>query len=114
MNAKPYTGNTLNFKSHIRENQWQGLLKKSYIPRVNAGIIAWFIDLDKTFWIDIQCLEKLKINGKKSFNATYDYEYYYKIGELIEICGIKKRVFFEYDLEKFLEDISYELYAKKK
>lgn len=83
-------------------------MKKSYIPGVNAGIIVWFIDLDKTFYIDIQCLEKLKKNGKKSFNATHDYEYYYKIGELVDIEGIKKRVFFNYNLKKLLEEISYE------
>lgn len=83
-------------------------MEKSYIPGINAGIICWFIDLDKTFWIDIQCLKKLKNNGSKSFNATYDYEYYYKIGELIEIEGIKKKVFYEYNLKNFLEDLRYE------
>ena len=106
--CKAIHGNTLNFKSHIRQNQWDKLLDKSYIGGVNAGIICWFIDLDKTFWIDIQCLKKLKALGHKSFNATYDYGYYKNIGELIEIEGNKKKVFFEYNLDKFLEEIKYE------
>lgn len=102
--CKAIHGNTLNFKSHIRENQWDKLLKKSWIPGVNAGIICWFIDLDKTYFIDIEYLDYLKEQGNKSFNAISDID---KI-PVIEIKGKKKKVFFEYELENLLEDLSYE------
>lgn len=102
--CKAIHGNTLNFKSHIRENQWDKLLNKSKIPGVNAGILCWFIDNDKTLFIDIQYLDMLKENGNKSFNVNIDI---HKI-PTIEIEGKKKRVLFEYNLEKLLEDLSYE------
>ena len=101
--CKAIHGNCLNFKSHIRDNQWQGLLKKSYIGGVNAGILCWFVDLDRTLYIDIQYLVLLKSLGNKSFNIYKDIETI----STVEIQGIKKRVFFEYNLEDFLKEISY-------
>ena len=101
--CKAIHGNALNFKSHIRENQWDKLLKYAYIGGVNAGIICWFIDYDITLFIDIQDLDRCKQFGNKSF----------KIKDInsvpcVYINGHKKKIFFEYDLEKFLEEISYE------
>ena len=102
--CKAIHGNTLNFKSHIRENQWDKLLDKSYIGGVNAGIICWFIDWDITLFIDIQVLQQMKNKNYKSFNVVKDIN---KV-EKVYIDGKKKRVLFEYNLEKFLEEISYE------
>lgn len=93
--------NTLNFKSHIKQNQWDGLLEESCKPGVNAGILVWFIDHDVTLWLDIQYLQTLKEYGYKSFNVN-DEGYDYKLN------GTKKRVFFEYDLKGFLEALRYE------
>lgn len=101
--CKAIHGNTLNFKSHIRDNQWQGLLDKSYIGGVNAGIICWFIDHDITLFLDIYWLQVLKERNYKSFNIKNDLEAI----PIQIIDGTKKRVFFEYNLEKFLEEISY-------
>ena len=107
---KAIHGSTLNFKAHIRENQWQELLEYSKITGVNAGIICWYIDFDKTIFIPIQSLQILKEENFKSFNCRNANSNLYKdLGvESFEINGDKKRVFFEYDLEKFLEEISYE------
>ena len=99
--CKAVHGNTLNFKSQIRENQWNKLLQKSYIPGVNAGILVWFIDHDTTLWLNIQYLQALKKDGYKSFNVnkhSYDYK----------LIGHKRKVFFDYDLKKFLEVLKYE------
>ena len=64
---KAIHGNCLNFKSHIRENQWNNLVKYDLYP--NAGIIVWFIDLDKTFFIPGYDLSFAKNTlNKKSFN----------------------------------------------
>ena len=108
--CKAIHGNTLNFKSHIRENQWDKLLQYSFLPGVNAGIICWFIDFDTTIFIPIQSLQILKEENFKSFNCNNANSKLYKdLGvESFEIKSFKKRVFFEYDLEKFLEEISYE------
>ena len=103
--CKAVHGNTLNFKSHIKQNQWDGLLENSTIPAVNAGIIVWFIDRDETYFIDIEYLDYLKTElNQKSFNPKTDLE---KIPTSL-ITGKKKRVFFEYDLKSFLEEIEYE------
>ena len=98
--CKALHGNTLNFRGNIRENQWEKLLHYSKVPGVIAGVLVWFIDRDETYFIDILTLEILKKCGKKSFNASK--KYYMNI---IKIQGHKKKVFFDYDLEKFLEDI---------
>lgn len=76
------------------------------IPKVNAGIICWFIDLDKTLFLDIEYLDWMRDNNFKSFNAK-DINGIYDI-PVVTIEGIKKRVFFEYNLRKLLEEISYE------
>ena len=98
--CKAIHGNTLNFKSHIKQNQWDGLLEESCKPGVNAGILVWFIDHDVTLWLDIQYLQTLKEYGYKSFNVN-DESYDYKLN------GTKKRVFFEYDLKGFLKALRY-------
>ena len=107
---KAIHGSTLNFKAHIRENQWQELLEYSKIAGVNAGIICWFLDFDKTIFIPIQSLQILKEENFKSFNCRVTNSNLYKdLGvESFEINAHKKRVFFEYHLENFLEAISYE------
>ena len=102
--CKAVHGNTLNFKSQIRKNQWDKLLAKSYIPGVNAGILVWFIDWDITLFIPIVVLEKMKIKNYKSFNIKKDIN---KV-EKLYVEGTKKRVFFEYDLKSFLEELRYE------
>ena len=38
--VKAVHGNTLNFKSHIRKNQWDKLLEYASVSSVNAGAIS--------------------------------------------------------------------------
>ena len=102
--CKSVHGNTLNFKSDIRANQWRGLLKKSCISGVNAGIICWFIDHDITIYLPIEDLQYLLQEGNKSFNILKDKE---KILS-VEIIGTKRKIFFDYDLDHFLKEIEYE------
>jgi len=104
LECKTVHGNTLNFKSDIRDNQWYKLLEYSTTYGVIAGIICWYIDWDITVFLPIEYLQAMKEEGYKSFNIRKDIN---KIPRVI-LDGKKKRVFFEYDLEKFLEEISYE------
>ena len=92
--CKSVHGNTLPF-SNITQNQWNGLLDKSKIEGVCAGIICWFVDKDVTIFVPIQTLERLKQDGNKSIR--YDLEMF----TVTQLKGKKKRVFFEYDMEDF-------------
>ena len=97
--CKSVHGNTLPF-SNITDTQWNGLLQKSQIEGVFAGVICWWIDKDVTKFIPIESLSWLELIGYKSIRYDIDNVY------TVEITGKKKRVFFEYDMEKFLEEVS--------
>lgn len=106
--CKSCYGNTLPF-TNITDNQWKGLLEKSEIPGVVAGYMIWFIDHDKTYFIDAQSMYNLRYRGAKSVNVRH-------MDELIaywQIAGKKKRIMFSYDLTDFIqnysEDIKWEL-----
>ena len=99
--CKSVHGNTLPF-SDITETQWNGLLAKSQIEGVIAGIICWWIDLDETWFIPIWVLEDAKqVMNDKSLNLKRPHMQ----GYWVHIDGKKKRVFFDYDLESFLNDL---------
>lgn len=98
--CKSVHGASLPF-SNITETQWNGLLEKSKIEGVFAGVICWWIDKDKTVFIPIQTLELMRTVGIKSvrYDAINDCD---GDTDMIEIKGKKKKVFFEYDMEEFL------------
>ena len=100
LECKTTNSSTLNFKSQIRENQLNGLLDKSKIDGIIAGILCWFIQYDKTIFLPIQYIDELMKKNKKSFNINNYHE-----DKVIEIEGDKKRIFFNYNLEKFLNNI---------
>ena len=109
--CKSVHGNTLSIHSNdpkhkygdITNTQWEGLLEKSQIKGVFAGIICWWVDKDITKFIPIQVLQICKYRGWKSIR--YDVNGYHT--SIKEIKGKKKRVFFDYDMEKFLNEIQY-------
>jgi len=96
--CKSVHGNTLPF-SNITDRQWQGLLEKSQIEGVFAGIICWWIDLDETWFIPIWVIEDAKREGAKSVNLKHPH----MKGYWTSIEGKKKRVFFEYDMKSFFK-----------
>lgn len=102
--CKSVHGNTLPF-SNITETQWNGLLEKSKIPGVHAGIICWWIDKDETGFFPIQMLQDLRDRGEKSLNINGDWQDFYDTWQWHWIPGKKKKVFFEYDMIKFLEEV---------
>lgn len=102
--CKSVHGASLPF-SNITETQWNGLLEKSKIQGVFAGIICWFVDKDVTLFIPITTLQLMRKVGMKSvrYDAIDDCE---GDTDMIRISGKKKRVFFEYDMEGFLNGLS--------
>lgn len=86
------------FYGAITDTQWEGLLEKSKIEGVFAGIVCWWADKDMIRFIPIQYLEFLKNRGQKSLR--YDCVEYQII-----IKGKKKRVFYEYNMEDFFNEV---------
>jgi len=108
-NPKPdKSGKLHGFYGNISDYQWEKLSEMSKIPGVIAGVICWWVDKDITLFIPIQILEAERLEGKKSIRFDYENQFlgYYPSDELeievIEIKGKKKRVFFNYDMEEFL------------
>lgn len=97
--CKSVHGNTLPF-SNITDKQWQGMLEQSQIEGVFAGVICWWVDKDVTLFLPIDELELEKQHGWKSIR--YDIE---RGNGVFEIKGKKKRVFFDYDMEHFFEQL---------
>lgn len=100
--CKCHYGNTLNYKSDIRVNQWDGLTEKSQIPYCVAGVAVWFIDYDLTVFVNITDLNEhrkthksLNINDVMGVNAIPHFV----------INGAKKRTMFKYDGEDFLNKL---------
>ena len=102
--CKSVHGNTLPF-SNITDKQWDGLLEKSQIEGVFAGVICWWIDKDVTRFMPIQVLDYLREERYKSIRFDA-FPFRLDLFPIIEIKGKKKRVFFEYDMEKFLNELS--------
>lgn len=106
LECKSVHGNTFPF-SNITDTQYKGLLEKSKVDGVIAGVIVWWADKDVTKFIPIQMLQALKNMGKKSIR--YDEEVFCDSNGdgyvTTTIEGKKKRVFFEYDMEAFLKEV---------
>jgi hypothetical protein len=103
--CKSVHGNTLPL-SNISKNQWNGLIEKSKIDGVFAGVVCWWIDKDVTKFISAEELNMCKRNDYKSIRVDHEP---FCVDGFIDIVGKKKRVFFEYDMEQFFKtmDIVY-------
>jgi len=106
--CKSVHGNTLSIHSNdpkkkygnITNNQWEGLLEKSEIDGIVAGVLVWWIDRDVTRFVPIKVLSEMRKHDKKSLR--YDIDVYY--GEMTYVIeGKKKRVFFDYDMNDFFK-----------
>ena len=99
LECKSCHGNTFPL-SNITQTQWNGLLEKNLFQGVYAGVMIWWIDKDVTKFVPIYDLQILADSGAKSirFDTAFG----------IEVPGKKKRVFFEYDMEKFWEELKNE------
>ena len=102
--CKAIHGNTLNFKSDIRPNQWEGLEMKSHIDGVYSGFMVWFIDHDLTVYVDIAVMLKMRASGLKSLNIR-DLDYIESVPSkrLMKIEGKKRRILYDYDMGSFFQ-----------
>jgi hypothetical protein len=88
------------FYGNIRDNQWEGLLEKSKIKGVVAGVLCWWIDHDVTLFLPIDLLQDLYEADCKS--VRYDVAYDASV-PIVELKGEKKRVYFDYDMTPLLK-----------
>ena len=103
------------FYGNITDTQWEGLLEKSRIEGVIAGIMCWWVDKDVTLFIPIQLLADARELGHKSIRYDFDLglvvmgeEFQVaKVIKAVPVSGVKKRVFFDYDMESFLKELGH-------
>lgn len=94
--------NRLNFKA-ITDKQYNGLLEKSKIKGIYAGIIINYREIEKTYFVEINTIRNMREMGGKSISS----EYASKVG--VEMRGIKRVTRFRYDLEELLTNIPKEV-----
>lgn len=67
IDCKSIQGNTLPF-SDLR--QYEKMLEYKNITGVYTGFVVWFVDHDRVLWIPVTTMEKIKLEGLKSFNIN--------------------------------------------
>ena len=96
IDCKSIQGNTIGFSGL---SQLDEMLKYKGITGLYLGFIVWFIDHDKIIWIPSTTLEKIRNEGKKSYNIKMldNPEY-----ESLEIPSKKLRTFMTSDYSKLI------------
>lgn len=103
---KDRNGKLHGFYGNITDFQWNTLLEMSDVTGVHAGILVWFIDNDETLFIDIRLLKRWRDAGHKSIHSYPEWiEYVEGNHEWCYLVGIKKRVFWNYNMVQFLRDM---------
>jgi len=105
-------GNTMSIHSNdptkkygmITNNQWEELYAASYVSGIFAGYMIWFVDHDRTVFVPSPSMQILKDNGNKSLNILHIAK---QLGNgYMNIDGTKKRKFFDYDMRKFIKEVT--------
>ena len=103
---KDKRGKLYGFYGNITDFQWTTLLEMSAVKGVHAGVLAWFIDKDETIFFDINLLKRWRDAGHKSIHSYPEWvEYVENEHDWNYLSGRKKRVFFEYNVEQFLQEM---------
>lgn len=90
LETKTIQGNTFPFSNL---SQYDKLLSYSSIDGLVAGVIIWYTERDKVFFVPIQTIKKMKEDGLKSVNVKTALDSYY----VLDIPSVKKRVFMDSD-----------------
>lgn len=91
--------------SNITENQWNGLLDKSCIPGIVSGYFIWFIDHDITIYVSAKFLNTHYESGSRSITIRDMLNWKdLPSNSFMFIRGNKKRIFFDYDMNHFLNE----------
>lgn len=100
--CKSHKGTTLPFDC-IRPAQISKMLAKERIEGVKCGFIVWFIDKDFTLWYPVETVAYIQMLGRKSLS----YRDQFTSKRILRIFGKKKRnsIFYNYDMERFLDTL---------
>ena len=81
--------------------QFENLEKKVGIPGVRSGVVVWFYEQDKVFYVPTKTLQQIRDAGEKSVGLRHVGKY-----RMIEIPSTKKRVYMDsdYSVLKDLEE----------
>lgn len=96
LELKSFKGKSIPF-TNIKSHQIQALTEKSKLEGVRGLFILNFRDLNETYAIDAEYIDKLYIEGKKSVPLAYVREH----GELIE--QKLKKVRYTYNIDKLIK-----------
>lgn len=103
------------FYGDITDKQWEGLLAKSNIRGVVAGILCWWVDKDVTLFLPIKLLVTMRKFGHKSIRYDCNFKTLIlgtqenHLLAPVELKGRKKRVFYDYDMDSLLHAVEKEL-----
>ncbi len=105
--CKAVHGNTLSIHSNdlkhryglITNKQYEGLLEKSSVKGVVAGIMCWWIDKNTTKFIPIQVIRNFHEVGMKSIRWDESDP------RVILLTGRKKTVFWDYNMKMFFNEV---------
>lgn len=79
--------------------QYDKLKNKIGIFGVRCGVVIWFVEHGRVFYVPISTISKMKEDNKKSVNVNKSIEEGYNI---IEIPSVKKRIFCDSDYSVLL------------
>lgn len=96
LEMKTTEGASLPLKN-ISDYQYSSMLEASNKKGIKAYFLVWWYSKDLTRAIPISVIKDIKETNKKSIR--YDY----KDSRIIEIDGVKKKLYFEYDWNKFFK-----------
>lgn len=89
--CKSHYGNTFPFSGY---RQYDDMLEVAGIKGIRSGVVLWMIDHDCVIYLPVRTVEKMKADGKKSFNIKdLDSDKY----RIIKIPSIKRRVYMDSD-----------------
>ena len=97
LEVKSIHGNTFPFTNLT---QYEKLKCRINIPGVRVGVIIWFVDHGRVFYVPISTIKKMKEDNKKSVNVNKSIEEGYNI---IEVPSTKKRIFCDSDYSVLLD-----------
>ena len=89
--CKSIEGNTFPWSNL---SQFEKLKSKIGIKGVRTGVVLWFRDHNKVWYVPISTIVKMKEEGKKSINAFKSIKEGYRI---VEIPSVPKRIFLDSD-----------------
>ena len=91
---------------NLSDSQLEGMLEKSQIRGVAAGVIIWFIEHDTTMYLPIEVVAECKKNGMKSIRCDFMHP------DRILLCGERRRTYFTYYMKDFLNQLQWRLSMK--